>query len=691
MSAIANLSLNGRRRLWLSGQAPIGTTSPPPSPPPTYTPASGTRTANRFDLVLFKSAVAVGTAVSGLLIPNAAWTADPISLAGNGTFAASTITPTAGDTGSIAITFTPAQAGELMVSASSAGRRYDPYGAPLTVFTPSFGTPRTLTASLRFPDQCCHQRDTASGNPAGFNLPWARGFGEVWFNVGSISGATDGLWVRLYDALSPGASTAQGSGTALHAPVQVYGAISAAGRVRVLLPAGPYHYYAEIATDAGFTNPIRIAQRFSVGHVIAQLSRSQESGFSRSYAYGAGTSLATTYAKTVAWMAYDIRYASTDCGWFRHDGASADPYQYHYGEGSSSGTQEMGRILEQQLGVVCAITGESTTGGGVDAMFAHDGTIIGGFPGTVSASCGGKFRWLMTGSGGWDGVDGAYPTQTAAEDDIRFAGAADWIAKHYPSCAVIGLLNGATGVFGGDGSSAIGYTRFAVFLMSLEATNPMVVSKENYAWNEFKDGHATMAARIHYVRPSMRLMLAAEVVEFGGFHTNDRGPIVSGAGALPAGSRVVTIPVKLQGGSGLRGVTVTTSNPNSSYGPASADELASLVALYPRGGFAGDGQTKPIATTGVSLRQSNANPADWFLDTVLAGASGITYADGSTAAMPSNGLTAHVAADFGASRNSAPQGCGRAPVICDDRDDLGIVGLGWHLRPAVDVPIVLGA
>ena len=121
--------------------------------------------------------------------------------------------------------------------------------------------------------------------------------------------------------------------------------------MRLLLPAGPYIYFAELATDAAFTNPVRLARRFSVGVVFGIVSRSQENGFARSYAYSQNVAKATTYAKTVTWTAYDQRYPVLDCGWFRHDGASVDPYQYHYSEVSSSGPMEAGRIVEQQLGV----------------------------------------------------------------------------------------------------------------------------------------------------------------------------------------------------------------------------------------------------------------------------------------------------------------------------------------------------
>lgn len=166
-----------------------------------------------------------------------------------------------------------------------------------------------IVASL----QATLQRDTFAGDPAGFTFR-NRGWGEVWLEVLSIGGATNGLWARPHDAWSAGANRAVGTGTQLHAAVQVYGPISGAGEIRLLLPATTEMVWWDIATDAAFTNPIRIQQRVRVGQVIGLDGRSVLGTLIRTYAYGNGSApaLGTTYDKVTTWGTFDTRYDYND-------------------------------------------------------------------------------------------------------------------------------------------------------------------------------------------------------------------------------------------------------------------------------------------------------------------------------------------------------------------------------------------
>lgn len=667
----------------------LGMTNNSGAQPYTISAVTTTSTANRFDVVIGSSVAAAGSAVQVTIYPNAKFPGGNIMLSGtNGSFSSSpTVALSSGSTAPVTVTYTPASAGEHAITATNTAGLYNPYPAPLTVFSSASGTARSISVALTRSDMVTFQRDAPSGNPTGFSLSWAKGWGEVWFNVTALAGASAGLWVRLYDAMSSGASSSVGTGSALHSnPVQVYGQIAGTGTIRVLLPAGPYIYYADVATDSAFTNPVRIAQRFRVGVVIGHFSRSQESGLSRAYAYSNNAPVPTTYAKTASWVAFDYRYADADSGWFVHDGLTIDPYQYHYNESTSSGAQEMGRLIESQLGVCVGIAGSSASGGGLDVMVNHDGSLTSGFMGTVAAAVGSKFRYLWMATGGWEGVDStSYPNETHAEVRTRFFGAADFVGRTYPACAVIGWVSGASGFFGSDGSSLLGYTRNqTIVLNEMEPSNPMVVSKECYNWNEFNSGHSTMAARVQYVRAGFRQFMAAELSGFGGYQTANRGPRLATSGTIRKGTRVISIPYTLLGGSSLQAVGINFSNPNFTIGSATNTELASLFSVFLAGAYQGNG-------TAIRIDTAVINSASGTIDLTLSGSSGVTFVDNTTVVAPS-AFSVHFAADFGLSNSSiTPSFTGsatRAVMIADDRvDTTNGIAYGWHMRPALDIAI----
>ncbi|MDT7951706.1 MAG: hypothetical protein RQ966_09395 [Acetobacteraceae bacterium] len=639
--------------------------------------------ANRYDMILSTSAVAAGSAVQVSVYPNASFPSGTITLSGtNGTFSPSpTITLTRSSTAPVTVTYTPASAGEHSIASTNSSGLYNPYPAPLNVFSGASGVPQSLAVSLTRSDMVTYQRDAPSGNPSGFSLPWSKGWGEVWLNVTAIAGPTNGLWVRLYDALSGGASAAAGSGAALHpSPVQVYGSIAGATVARFLLPAGPYIYYADVATDAAFTNPVRIAQRFRVGVVLGLFTRSFECGLVREWADG-GTSFSPVYTKTASWVSQDHRYGAWGANWFLQDGGM-NTYAYEQGEHTSLAAEEFGRLIEAQLGVCVGITGSAEAGGDFDACVNHDGSLSDGFAGTVGASVGNKFRYFWGAHSGWQAVDPAYPTETHAEVRTRIFAAADYIARHYPACAVIGWTQGASGQFGSDGSRATGYTRNTLIVLNeLEPGNAMVVSKESYLWNEYVNSHASMGARIDYARPSFRKLMAAELAVMGGLQTAARGPKLASTGTLNTTARTITIPFTLGAGTSLLAVGATYSNPTVAYNTATAAEIAGLFSVYLPGLSQDTG--KAVKIDGAIVDNTAKT-----VTLTLTGTSGITFADGTTAAMPS-GFSVCYAADFGASNGAIVPGSGRSAMLADDRIGNGIP-YGWHMLPALDLAISAG-
>lgn len=631
-------------------------------------PPSGA--ANRYDVVFDQSVIAPGGTVTGNVYLNGASSGGSVVLTPGSGSAITIPLPSSGNA-AVPFSFPAPSIGDDYFAPTNTAGLLNPYPAQISAFAGSAGTNRTFAAALAGvkADLRTFQRDAVNGNPAGFSLSWARGWGAVAINISSLSGATDGVWMRPYDAFSSGVSTTAGTGTALHAPVQVHGALGATGTINPLLPAGLEYLYWDIATDAAFTNPVRIAQRFRVGVVVADASRSQETGFAQSYADStAFTPINTRFA---VWTSGDPRYA-------------ADQYtgiHWTLSTDTSAG-QELARILEAQLGVGVALTGVSATGGGLDQYFAHDGTPSSAFQDTVNASCGGKFRYLTVSMGGWDGVDGSYPSETFAEDQTRIQAAVARLPHLYPACAVIRWCTSDSGWFGNDGSRDLGYTRLGGITRALEASNPNVVDGASDLWNEFIGGHASQAARLDYARTAGRMILAADVAVMGGLGTANRGPTLGTTGTLS--SRTLRLPYTQNGGSALTSVRAAYSNPSATYGTASTSELASLFSVY---AGAGGRQGAGLA---IKIDSAAINSGTGTVDLVLTGSSGVTYADGSTGGMPGV-LNVHYGADYGASNATIqPQwmtgGPGVGVSLCDDVSEFSIP-YGRLMRPTLDIAI----
>lgn len=675
----------------------ISTTAASVYVPPTV-PAG---TATRYDVILSQSTVAPGGSVPGNLYPNANWpsgtgntvtlkNAGPAMIMSNGapwvpasgSGASITIALPNGGNAAVPFSFPAATAGEYSLTPSNNAGLYDPYPAPFTCFAPSSGTSRTFTVSPAREDNGGFQYDNLLPNPTGFGV--GKGSGEYWFNLAGLSGATDGLWARLYD--SANGTTTKGSGTPLHSsPVQVHGPLSN-GLVRILLPATLTPVYIDVATSADFANPVRIPAKFVVCFCLQLGSRSQETGLARGFPYGVGEPTGSTYVKTAVYTSSDARYGrsvgDTTPPWYVHDNSgTAMPNA----EGASSGAMEFGRLIEQELGVLTRIAGTADSGHGFDNFVNADGTPAGGTVATADAALGGKYRvtWMNV-----SGIDNG--TETYADDAARTAGFSAWLSRNRPANAIIGWCHGASGWFGSDGSSPLGHARVQNAAKLLELADPTIVSKENTTWTEFSianPGHASMASRKLYAQSGLRLLLSAEIAAMGGYQTSDRGPELAPTGRIVG--RTVRIAFKLHGGTALVPVGITESNPNYTINTATPAEIACGFSLWPgANGKAGDPMAICIDTATVD---TSSPPSGYDGEVVLAltGSSGVTYTDGTnltTSPTVPSAITLNYLADFSLSKTGLPlyqRSGARSAVLCDNRNTMGL-GYGWPMRPALD-------
>lgn len=653
--------------------------------------------ANRYDLVMDQSSVAPGSAATGSACPNGTWTGGNVTLTPSAGGSAQTLALPSSGTAPVGFNFTSSAAGEIDLVGTNTAGLYNPLPARLTVFAGSSGTARSLAAASARADRAGFLYSRLGARPRGFGV--GVGFGPVWLNLTALGGATDGLWARLYDAASNGATTVAGSGTELTSgPVQVHGSVSGTGTVRVMLPALATESYVDLATDAAFTSPARVPQRLCVGLVMGHASRSQEAGMERSYA-STGQPTGVTYAKAASWAAYDARYSNTGGDWFVHDGVSSDPYQYHDGKDSSAALMEFGRLVETKLGVLTRVSGVAASGGGIDQFLGHDGSLSGAFTDTVAFTVGGEYRVLWTALAGWDSVDGTnYPNEYPTEGPNRLRALPAKVAVAAPSCAVILMNTGDSGWFGPNGSQATGERRDGQMLRDqVQAVNPMVVSRTDMIWNEFAGGHATQGARIYYARQGLQAFLDAEIAVMGGNQSAVHGPRLATNGTWNKTTNVLSIPFKHFGGTNLLPIGVSFSTPSSTVGSATPAEIASMFSVYPGAGQGwGNGRAVQISTATINTSSPPYGYAGTIdLALVVSGGALVNGIDSSsqnfgtgTQAMPS-AFNVHFG-DFGVSnRTLYPNWQGaaaRSAALVDDHDDLG-VGYGRQMAPQLDIVV----
>lgn len=600
------------------------------------------------------------------------------SMGSNGTLSANTITL---DGTAKSFTYTPTSAGEHNISFTNTAGLYDSIKAPLNCWAASSGSVQSLSATLRLGDQAVHYRDVPSGSPRGFSTPNTRGHGEVWVDVGQ---AVPALFARLYDRRSNGATTTQGTGTELTSGwVQVYGAMSAAGRARLLLPAiRAKQLWMDLSTSSTGADAIRVANCFAVGTIMLFSSRSQLAGYARGYAMpnADDNNNNAPILKSVPWyltcesVAASPQYGGDTSGtWARVAGEQYDPPGYNqqfFGEPTSNGGMEAGRLIDQQTGMMLGITGCAWIGGGYDQFLdVPSGAVNAGTMATALAATSGKAHYYFLAGDSFDNIP-----VTLANYQSVFTKVPDWIMRNCPGVHVVGMATGASGYFGPDGSSDFGHTRMQDLIRQQEAALAHVVSLEDYHWNAFKNGHATQGARPPYVREHIRLLLSAEMASWGGLQTQARGPVMLGVGSHSG--NVVRLPFKHGGGTtasvivfqfpDLASFTVkATTNPT---------DLMSMISLRPAGTRHGDGSSEyPI--TGATINFTNLPAgADGTID--------VTFS--ANIVFP---CLANIACDFTASGGDAyTEGARKAVVMVDNVDPFGI-GYGQHLRPAVDMVV----
>lgn len=652
-----------------------GTTTPP-YVAPTLAPSTN---ATKFIATARASVVAPGSPVtvdiefngiiptSGTITPSGPGSCNPSVINLDGTAKTFTYTPSS-----------VSSSVEHNIAFSNSASLYNSAEVPLNVFASSSGSAQALGATLSLGDQAVHQRDTSQGKPTGFNTANTAGWGEVWVQ---LDRAVPALYARIYDRRSNGWSASVGSGTELtNGWVQVYGATTGGGEVRLLLPTiRAKQQTLELATDSAGTNPVRVAKCYAVGTVMLFTSRSQVTGYARGYAMPDADNNGVHYNKSVAWyltalsIAADPRYADGSGTWGRVAGETYDPASFSdkfYGEPTSNGSMEAGRLIDQQTGTMLGITGCAYIGGGYDAFLdVPTGRLGSSTYDTAMAASRGKASYYFLAGDSFDNI----PITLENYNNV-FAKVPDWVMTNMPTVRVVGMATGASGYFGGDGSSQFGHTRMQDIIRQQEAALPHVVSLEDYHWNKFNNNHASQGARPPYVREHMRLLLSADRASWGGLQTQQRGPTMLQSGSHSG--NLVRLPFKLNGAASVSVIKFTYSDLVNFTVARTTDptDLINMVSLRPYGTRAGDGSNAyPI--TGAMLNMNNPpSGADGTIDVSFT----------VNIAFP---CFANVACDFTASGGTAYNDPNRTAVVVVDNIDPFGVGYGQHLRPAIDIVV----
>ena len=257
----------------------------------TVNPVFADGAATRYDLKASNSSMAVNSPTNIDIIPNGNWNGQTLNLAltkGSGSFPATLTAPSSGNN-VVSFNYTPTVAGEHSIRVVS--NLYAPLTHPINAYNSDNGTPSAISAiSLVRGDQAPHQYNVLGKKPNGFENITCVGWSRVPFNI-TLTKATNAVYIKLIDALSFGANANLNTGTYLNTtPIQVYGPLAAGSyTINLLLPASLYYYFAEFASDSAFTNPIRVASRFTCGLVVGINQRSMECAIARNYSYGTAT------------------------------------------------------------------------------------------------------------------------------------------------------------------------------------------------------------------------------------------------------------------------------------------------------------------------------------------------------------------------------------------------------------------
>ncbi len=520
-------------------------------------------------------------------------------------------------------------------------------------------------------------RDVFAGDPAGFTTAFGKGYGAVPLSL-NASGPSTGLWVRLHDADSSGASAAVGTGAVLQPSVQVAGVTIASGAnsIGLTLPAGPKFYYVDLALDPVMSNPIRIASPLGVGHVAAFAGQSHALGFVALYAYGSAES-APPISQMVAIAPGGVVFAPQS-GDGPAPGASGTGTWCPPGDATASGVYpstfaaEYLRLATSKLGVVSALVGYANAGSSIDQW--SPSSIYSEFA-KLSATllhCSYKFDVFFWCQGASDGNINT----TRGTFRKRVADILDALRALAPG-PFVSVLAPVPGWSGADGTVSFGQYKLAS--RDLEQTRTGVANVDWFDVGGYGvGGHFTMLGRIREARQFYRQTLGLLGAAKGGF-AQRRGPRITGATRTP-GSKNIDLAVAQDGGTALvpiKFVEVGSTSQtaiNETRSTPTAAELAPLFVVYPPGGTA------------------KADFSGYFTRVALDSTTPVQVLNAATirltlAALPSDGdaFDVYHALDL----NYSAIG-GGIPSIRDDTDDGDGLPFGRELRTTLD-PVYVAA
>ncbi len=451
------------------------------------------------------------------------------------------------------------------------------------------GATATLSGLTAIDSRRVLNRDVFTGNPAGFATTFGKGYGVVPLSL-TASAASNGLWVRLHDADSSGATPAVGTGAVLQAAIQVSGTTIAAGvnTISLTLPAGPKFYYVDLALDPAMTSPLRMASPLGVGHVAAFAGQSHALGFVTIYAYG-GAASTPPISQMVAIAPGGVVFAPQSGGG-PAPGASGTGAWYPPGDATASNVYpstfaaEYLRLATGKLGVVAALVGYANAGSSIDQWSPSNGNGEFSRLSATLAHCSYKFDVFFWCQGASDGNNNT----TRGIFRKRLGDILDALRALAPG-PFVSVLAPVPGWSGADGTVSFGQYKLAS--RDLEESRVGVVNDDWFDVGGYGvGGHFTMLGRIREARQFYRQTLGLLGTAKGGF-TQRRGPRITAATRAP-GSKNIDLTVVQDGGSALLpikfvepGGASQTAIAETRSMPTSA-ELGPLFVVYPPGGTA---------------------------------------------------------------------------------------------------------
>lgn len=516
-----------------------------------------------------------------------------------GTWSPTSFTPTG--TNPVTFTFTPSSSagtsGTLTVTVpgmtnSTGPKAYAVTAAPGLPVGGTGSSSGTLS-STSFDQKRVFNRDAYSGNPTGFSTTYNKGWGEVAFNLTPNAAVSTGVWVRLHDASSSGASaTTPGTGTVLQAALQVgTNLTTGANTLKINIPAGLVWFYADFALDAAMSNPVRVTSQFGVGAVFVFTGTSHAAGYAGFWAYPDTDPYPDIDTMTNP-SPFGVCYAPFD---LVSPGLLANTWQKPGNRGESPYTSSFaGEFLNRcinQLGVVCALIGRGEHSGGNIIDWEPVDTLAAGFygremayVGAVLDHAGWKFEAFI-----WQhGVNDQGSNRTRAQMIRAINRALSYMDSKV--AAPFATIMSTTPMWGGANTSSACRPLMEVDY-AIAQTRPNTWPLAMFdcgGW--FVVGHLSMIAKMRMARMMARYCLTAMGPAKGGLSQNvPIGPTY--AGTATRTGKVIDIPVNMAGGTQLLKYkwwevnTTTDTNYVEVTNQASIpnSDLRFLVALYPPG------------------------------------------------------------------------------------------------------------